>query len=81
MREGASIGRVVSSLRNEKNTYSRKELLSIWDALGINDGDKNNVENQSDADLRKELINRLQEESTRRAADAQDRLNYIRQVF
>ena len=81
VREGASIGRVVSSLRNEKNTYSRKELLSIWDALGINDGDKNNVENQSDADLRKELINRLQEESTRRAADAQDRLNYIRQVF
>ena len=81
MREGASIGRVISSLRNEKNTYSRKELLSIWDALGINDGDKNNVENQSDADLRKELINRLQEESTRRAADAQDRLNYIRQVF
>ncbi|MDD7747292.1 MAG: hypothetical protein PUJ32_04635 [Lactobacillus johnsonii] len=81
MREGASIGRVVSSLRNEKNTYSRKELLSIWDALGINDGDKNNVENQSDADLRKELINRLQEESARRAADAQDRLNYIRQVF
>ena len=81
MREGASIGRVISSLRNEKNTYSRKELLSIWDALGINDGDKNNVENQSDADLRKELINRLQEESTRRAADAQDRLNYIRQIF
>lgn len=81
VREGASIGRVVSSLRNEKNTYSRKELLSIWDALGINDGDKNNVENQSDADLRKELINRLQEESSRRAADAQDRLNYIRQVF
>ena len=81
VREGASIGRVVSSLRNEKNAYSRKELLSIWDALGINDGDKNNVENQSDADLRKELINRLQEESSRRAADAQDRLNYIRQVF
>ena len=81
VREGASIGRVVSSLRNEKNTYSRKELLSIWDALGINDGDKSNVENQSDADLRKELINRLQEESSRRAADAQDRLNYIRQVF
>lgn len=81
VREGASIGRVVSSLRNEKNAYSRKELLSIWDALGINDADKNNVESQSDADLRKELINRLQEESTRRAADAQDRLNYIRQVF
>lgn len=81
VREGASIGRVVSSLRNEKNAYSRKELLSIWGALGINDGDKSNVENQSDADLRKELINRLQEESTRRAADAQDRLNYIRQVF
>ena len=81
VREGASIGRVISSLRNEKNAYSRKELLSIWDALGINDGDKSNVENQSDADLRKELINRLQEESSRRAADAQDRLNYIRQVF
>lgn len=81
VREGASIGRVISSLRNEKNAYSRKELLSIWDALGINDGDKNNVENQSDADFRKELINRLQEESSRRAADAQDRLNYIRQVF
>lgn len=81
VREGASIGRVISSLRNEKNAYSRKELLSIWDVLGINDGDKSNVENQSDADLRKELINRLQEESSRRAADAQDRLNYIRQVF
>lgn len=81
VREGASIGRTVSNLRNEKNTYSRKELLSILDALGVDDGYKNNVENQSDADLRKELINRLQEESTRRAADAQDRLNYIRQVF
>lgn len=81
VREGASIGRVISSLRNEKNSYSRKDLLSIWDALGINDGYKSNVENQSDADLRKELINQLQEESVRRAADAQDRLNYIRQVF
>ena len=81
VREGASIGRVISSLRNEKNSYSRKDLLSIWDALGINDGYKANIENQSDADFRKELINRLQEESSRRAADAQDRLNYIRQVF
>lgn len=81
VREGASIGRVISSLRNEKNSYSRKDLLSIWDALGINDGYKADIENQSDADFRKELINRLQEESSRRAADAQDRLNYIRQVF
>lgn len=81
VREGASIGRVVSNLRNEKNTYSRKELLSILDTLGIDDGYKNKVESQSDTDLRKELINRLQEESTHRAADAQDRLNYIRQVF
>ena len=81
VREGASIGRVISSLRNEKNSYSRKDLLSIWDALGIDDGYKADIENQSDADFRKELINRLQEESSRRAADAQDRLNYIRQVF
>ena len=81
VREGASIGRVISNLRNEKNSYSRKDLLSIWDALGINDGYKADIENQSDADFRKELINRLQEESSRRAADAQDRLNYIRQVF
>lgn len=81
VREGASIGRVISSLRNEKNSYSRKDLLSIWDTLGINDGYKADIENQSDADFRKELINRLQEESSRRAADAQDRLNYIRQVF
>lgn len=81
VREGASIGRVISSLRNEKNSYSRKDLLSIWDALGINDEYKADIENQSDADFRKELINRLQEESSRRAADAQDRLNYIRQVF
>lgn len=81
VREGASIGRVISSLRNEKNSYSRKDLLSIWDALGINDGYKADIENQSDADFRKELINRLQEESSRRVADAQDRLNYIRQVF
>lgn len=81
VREGASIGRVISSLRNEKNSYSRKDLLSIWDALGINDGYKADIEDQSDADFRKELINRLQEESSRRAADAQDRLNYIRQVF
>ena len=81
VREGASIGRVISSLRNEKNSYSRKDLLSIWDALGINDGYKADIENQSDTDFRKELINRLQEESSRRAADAQDRLNYIRQVF
>lgn len=81
VRQGASIGRVISSLRNEKNSYSRKDLLSIWDALGINDGYKADIENQSDADFRKELINRLQEESSRRAADAQDRLNYIRQVF
>lgn len=81
VQEGASIGRVISSLRNEKNSYSRKDLLSIWDALGIDDGYKADIENQSDADFRKELINRLQEESSRRAADAQDRLNYIRQVF
>ena len=81
VREGASIGRVISSLRNEKNSYSRKDLISIWDALGINDGYKADIEDQSDADFRKELINRLQEESSRRAADAQDRLNYIRQVF
>ena len=81
VREGASIGRVISSLRNEKNSYSRKDLLSIWDALGINDGYKADIENQSDTDFRKELINRLQEESSRRAANAQDRLNYIRQVF
>lgn len=81
VREGASIGRVISSLRNEKNSYNRKDLLSIWDALGINDGYKADIEDQSDADFRKELINRLQEESSRRAADAQDRLNYIRQVF
>ena len=81
VREGASIGRVISSLRNEKNSYSRKDLLSIWDVLGIDDGYKADIENQSDADFRKELINRLQEESARRAADAQDRLNYIRQVF
>lgn len=81
VQEGASIGRVISSLRNEKNSYSRKDLLSIWDALGINDGYKADIENQSDADFRKELINRLQEESSRRAADAQDRLNYIKQVF
>ena len=81
VREGASIGRVISSLRNEKNSYNRKDLLSIWDALGINDGYKADIEDKSDADLRKELVNRLQEESSRRAADAQDRLNYIRQVF
>ena len=81
VQEGASIGRVISSLRNEKNSYSRKDLISIWDALGINDGYKADIEDQSDADFRKELINRLQEESSRRAADAQDRLNYIRQVF
>lgn len=81
VREGALIGRVISSLRNEKNSYSRKDLLSIWDTLGINDGYKADIEDQSDADFRKELINRLQEESSRRAADAQDRLNYIRQVF
>ena len=72
MREGASIGRVISSLRNEKNSYSRKDLISIWDALGINDGYKADIEDQSDADFRKELINRLQEESSRRAADAQE---------
>ena len=81
IRETASMGRLVANLRNKENSYSRKELLSIWDSLGVDDGYGGVNEEQSDKELRQEIINRLQAQSAERAADAQNRLNYIRQVF
>ena len=81
IRETASMGRMVSNLRNKENSYSREELLSIWDSLGIDDGYEGVKEEQSDAELRQEIIDRLRTQSAERAADAQNRLNYIRQVF
>ena len=81
IRETASMGRLVANLRNKENLYSRKELLSIWDSLGVDDGYGGVKEEQSDKELRQEIINRLQAQSAERAADAQNRLNYIRQVF
>jgi len=53
------MGRMVSNLRNKENSYSREELLSIWDSLGIDDGYEGVKEEQSDAELRQEIIDRL----------------------